>query len=304
MGGEKLAFVGVGMIGAGLAVNAMLNGYEVALYDIQEVTGNITACLDALVDAQVCTREEADAAFARGTYTDNLAQAVTGAVFVQECVAERLELKQEMYRKIQEITGDRAVIASSTSMLLPTKLQEGALYPECIVVGHPYNPSYLLPLIEVCGGEQTSPDAVRRAVEIYTGMGKKPIVCRKEVFGLIVNMVSWAALDAAKKAILDGVCTVEEMDQALMYGPGLRMAVTGQILTISLGVKGGMRAMGGKYGEVHQEDLILADGLDEELAHRPEELGRDNDSVARFRDRMIADILRGQGLLKQKEKEN
>lgn len=297
MGKGKLAFVGVGMIGAGLAVNAMLQGFETALYDIQPVEENIRAALKALVDAGVCTQAQADQAYARGSYTDDLAQAVTGAQFVQECVAENLELKQQMYRRIQEITGNGAVIASSTSMLLPSKLQEGALYPECILVGHPYNPSYLLPLVEVCGGEQTSQANVDKAVSIYTDMGKMPLVCRKEAFGLIANMVSWAALDAAKKAILGGVCTVEDMDKALMFGPGLRMAVTGQVLTISLGVKGGMRAMGAKYGKVNEEDLILADGLDEELAHRPEALGRDNDSVAVFRDRIIARILQDQGVL-------
>ena len=295
--GKKLAFVGIGMIGAGLAVNAMLNGYETALYDVVDATANVRDILDALVDIRVCTREEAGAAYARAHYTGDLREAVTGAEFVQECIAENLEVKQAMYRSIQEIAGDAPVIASSTSMLLPTKLQEGALYPERIVVGHPYNPSYLLPLVEICAGEQTSPAAVEAAKEIYTGMGKKPIVCRREVFGLIANMINWKLLEASKEAIFGGICTVEELDQALMYGPGLRLAVTGQILTTSLGVKGGLRAMGAKYGKENPDDLVLADGLDEELAHRTEKQGRNEAGVLKFRDQMIADILRGQGVL-------
>lgn len=294
---KKVTFVGVGIIGAGLAANALLGGLDVFLYDIADVRQNLKDVLDKLAKVGVCTPEEAIKAYERVTYTADLREAVRGAGFVQECIAENLEIKKEMYRQIQEVVGNQAVIASSTSMLLPTELQKDALYPECILVGHPYNPSYLLPLIEICGGEQTDRENIALAVEYYKVMGKKPIVCRKEKFGLIVNMVSWAAMDAAKKAILDGVCTVEEMDQAIMYGPGMRMAITGQILTMSLGVKGGMRAMGSKYGKANPEDLILADGLDEELANRPEELGQDNESIADFRDKVIAVILKEQKML-------
>lgn len=295
--GKKIAFAGIGMIGAGLAVNAMLAGYETALYDIVDASSNVDTILDILVENGVCTREEADAARKRSYYTNDLEEAVTGAEFVQECVAENLEIKKELYRKIQKIVGGGAVISSSTSMLLPTKLQEGALNPECIVVGHPYNPSYLLPLVEICGGEQTSQASIDKAVEIYTGMGKKPIVCRKETFGLIANMFSWSGFEAAKKAVVDGVCTVEEMDLAVMYGPGLRLAIAGPILNVSMGVKGGMHAMGNKYGEVNEVDKLLADGLDVELAHRAPEHGQDHESVLKFRDKMIVSILKAQDLL-------
>ena len=215
----KAVFVGTGMIGAGLAANAMLNGYETVLYDVvpqEKMRENISHILDILVDAGAATRAQADQALADCQFSNNLEEAVKGADFVQECIPERLELKKSTYAAIQKVTGPDAVICSSTSKLFPTKLQEDALYPQSILVGHPYNPSYLLPLIELCGGEQTSPEAIQRAKEIYTGMGKVAVVCKKEIYGFIVNRLSWAALEAAKECVRDGVCSVEDMDKAIM----------------------------------------------------------------------------------------
>ena len=294
---KKMTVVGGGIIGAGLAVNALMHDFDVCIYDIrpaEELEPGMRDIFSVFVNNELCSREQADAWLDKVRYTNDMKAALEGVGFVQECVSENPDVKHGVYRQIQEVVGDQAIIASSTSMLLPSELQKDAMYPECIMVGHPFNPSYLLPLVEICGSDEAK---VKEAVAYYTEMGKKPIVCHKEKFGLIANAVSLSAMKAAKDAILDGLCSVEEMDQALMYGPGLRMAVTGQILAISLGVKGGMRAMGAKYGKVNPEDLILADGVDEELAHRPEELGRDHESVAAFRDKMIVKILQEQGML-------
>ena len=97
---------------------------------------------------------------------------------------------------------------------------------------------------------------------------------------------------------MNGVCSVEDMDKAIMYGPGMRMAVTGQILTLSLGVQGGLRAVAAKYGkEPSESDLVCADGVDEEIANRPEEWGNTVEGVEKFRDKMFAEILKAQGLL-------
>lgn len=293
---KKLAFVGSGMIGGGLAANALLKGYSCAIYDVvpvEKIRQTMEKLMNILVEAEAATAQDAQAALTRASYTNDLAEAVKGAVFIQECVPERLELKQDIYRQIQTVTGPDAILASSTTAMLPSVLQEGALYPQSILVGHPYNPSYLLPLIEVCGGKETAPETVARAMEIYTGMGKVPVHCRKEVNGFIVNSLSWGAMEAAKKVVMDGVCSVEDVDKAIMFGPGMRMAVTGQIMSISLGVQGGLRAAAAKYGKAPEEaDLVLADGVDEAMAHRTEEEGRDEESVIRFRDKMFAAILK------------
>lgn len=301
MGKIKAVFVGTGMIGAGLAANAMLNGYETVLYDVvpqEKMRENISHILDILVEAGAATKAQADQALADCQFSNNLEEAVKGADFVQECIPERLELKKSTYTAIQKVTGPDAVICSSTSKLFPTKLQEDALYPQSILVGHPYNPSYLLPLIELCGGEQTSPEAIQRAKEIYTGMGKVAVVCKKEIYGFIVNRLSWAALEAAKECVRDGVCSVEDMDKAIMFGPGMRMAVTGQLLTISLGVDGGFRAIAEKYGEEPTPwNEVYAQGVDEEIANRDPAMGNTVDGVCKFRDHAFAELLKLHKLL-------
>ena len=301
MGKIKAVFVGTGMIGAGLAANAMLNGYETVLYDVvpqEKMRENISHILDILVEAGAATKAQADQALADCQFSNNLEEAVKGADFVQECIPERLELKKSTYAAIQKVTGPNAVICSSTSKLFPTKLQEDALYPQSILVGHPYNPSYLLPLIELCGGEQTSPEAIQQAKEIYTGMGKVAVVCKKEIYGFIVNRLSWAALEAAKECVRDGVCSVEDMDKAIMFGPGMRMAVTGQLLTISLGVDGGFRAIAEKYGEEPTPwNEVYAQGVDEEIANRDPAMGNTVDGVCKFRDHAFAELLKLHKLL-------
>ena len=131
------------------------------------------------------------------------------------------------------------------------------MYPGSIVVGHPYNPSYLLPLIEICGGEGADPTIMAKAKEIYEAMGKVPVICKKEINGFVVNRLSWAALASAKECIQEDICSVEDIDKAIMYGPGMRMAVTGQMLTMSLGVDGGFRKMAEKYGAENVYDFSL-----------------------------------------------
>lgn len=297
----KAVFAGTGMIGAGLAANAVLRGFDVTLYDVispDKIEGNLKNILDILVDAGAAGRDEADAALKNAAYTNNLEEAVQGADFVQECIPERLQLKKDTYRIIQGVTGPGTVIASSTTAMFPSKLQEDALYPGSIIVGHPYNPSYLLPLIEICGGEGADADVIDRAVEIYKAMGKVPVICRKEIYGFVVNRLSWAAMDAAKECIQKGICSVEDIDKAIMYGPGMRMAVTGQMLTMSLGVDGGFRKMAEKYGnEPSEYDEIYAQGVDEEIANREEWQGNTVDGVCRFRDRMFVELLKLHRLL-------
>lgn len=297
----KAAFVGTGMIGAGLAANAALNNFDITLYDvvpIEKMQANLEHIMDILVEAEAISRDKADTALAGVHYTTNLEDAVHDVDFVQECIPERLQLKQDTYRTIQNVTGSSTVIASSTSAIFPSKLQEGALYPGSIVVGHPYNPSYLLPLIEICGGEGADPAIIAKAKEIYEAMGKVPVICKKEINGFVVNRLSWAALASAKECIQKDICSVEDIDKAIMFGPGMRMAVTGQMLTMSLGVDGGFRKMAEKYGDEPSEfDEIYAQGVDEEIANRPDWQGNTVDEVCKYRDKMFVQLLKLQKLL-------
>ena len=298
---KKITIIGAGMIGAGLAVNSALHGYRTILYDVCDleiVKKRMEDIMDIMVKCGAAAKEQTAQAMELVSYTGDMKEAVEGALLVEECLPERLELKQSVYGRIQEITGAGTLIASSTSGLLPSKLQEGALYPEAIMAAHPYNPSYLLPLIELCGGKKTSRENIEKAKEIFCEIGKVPIICQKEVEGFLVNKLSWACMSAAQEAVNNGLCSVEDIDKAIMFGPGMRMAVTGQLLTISLGCEGGFLALAEKYGkEPSAEDKLYAAGVEQEILNRLPEQGNTVESVCGFRDYMFAELLKLHGLL-------
>ncbi|MDR2355235.1 MAG: 3-hydroxyacyl-CoA dehydrogenase family protein [Clostridiales Family XIII bacterium] len=298
---KKIAFVGSGIIGSGLAVNALTHGYPVTLQTrsrVEKMKSRVAHILEILVENEVCSQAEAAVAAARATYTTSLEDAATGAFFVQESGPENPDVKKALYRQIESVCDADTIIASSTTALMPSLLQEGATHPERILVGHPFHPSYLLPLVEICGGAQTDPSVTAGAKAFYESIGKLALLCGKEISGYIVNRVNWAALEEAKKTVLDGVCSVEDIDKAIMFGPGLRMAVLGQMLTISLGIEGGFRGGAAKYGkEPSPDDELLARGVEEEIAKRPEALGNTEETVRDFRDKAIIRILRLQNML-------
>jgi carnitine 3-dehydrogenase len=301
MNEKKIAFVGSGLIGTGLAVNALTHGYPVTLQTrsrVGKMKERVAHILDLLTENGVCSKEEAEAAAARATYTTSVEEAADGAAFIQESGPENPETKKALYAEIERACPADAVIASSTSKLLPTELQSEMARPERLLVGHPYHPSYLLPLVELCGGRRTSPETTATAKAFYESIGKKAVVCRKELPGYIVNRLNWAAMDEARRTVLDGCCTVEEMDQAIMYGPGLRMALTGQILTVSLGIEGGLRGMAAKYGDAPSpDDETIASGVEAEMRNRPAWAGRTEADISDFRDRAVIALLRAQGML-------
>ena len=298
----KIAFVGTGIIGAGLAVNALVSGCQAALYDVADLEVSrtrIKTILENMVDAGAFDQTTADAAYQRACFTNDLKEAVIDAVFIQECIPEKLELKQSVYREIQTVVGADPVIASSTTALMPSKLQDGALYPERILVGHPYNPSYLLPLVEICGGEKTSQASIDEAKAMYESWGKIAVVCLKEIFGYLCQHVNWGVRDIALKLAKDGVGSPEDIDKAIMYGPGMRFPITGQLLTLALGSEGGWKDLPRKYEgrEPNEWECWLSDELDQELAHRPAEIGNNTADVVRFRDKMLVAMLKVQNLL-------
>ncbi len=301
MGKNRIIFCGTGMIGAGLAVNALLNDNEVALYDViskDKMQENIQKVIDIMVEAGAVEETVAAEKMKTVTYFNDLKEALRdGADMVQECVPEKIDLKKSTYRTVQEVLGKNTIICSSTSAMFPSALQEGALYPENIVVGHPYNPSYLLPLVEICG-PAAAQETLDKAVAIYKAMGKVPVICKKEVKGYLVNNISWQVFYAAANSVKDGLCSAEDADKALMYGPGMRMAVLGQLLTISLGIQGGIAKAPEKYG-LEPDELydIVGASIDEEMAARDPKQGNTVEDIEKFRDKAFAQILKIHGLL-------
>jgi carnitine 3-dehydrogenase len=299
---RKVAFVGSGLIGSGLAVNAILHGYQATLQtrsQMEKMKSRVAHILEIFVANDVISQEEADRAAALAAYTTSIDEAVEDAFFVQESGPENIEIKQQLYAQIEAAASDDTIIASSTTAFMPTDLQKYAQIPGRILVGHPYHPSYLLPLVEICGGAQTSAGAIEQSTVFYESIGKLALISKKEASGYIVNRVNWAALTEARKTVEEGFCSVEDIDKAIMFGPGMRMAITGQLLSISLGIEGGMRASAAKYGggEMSPLDELIADGIDAEIANRPNALGSTEDGVADFRDKVIIEILRLQQML-------
>ena len=187
------------------------------------------------------------------TFVGSAEEAATGVDFVQESAPERMDLKRSVLAAAASAAGPDVVIASSTSGLRPSELQEGMLHPQRLVVGHPFNPVYLLPLVEVVGGAATSGAAVDRAAEVYRSVGMQPLVLSTEIDGFVADRLLEALWREALWLVHDGVATVEEIDDAIRFGAGLRWSFMGTFLTYRIaGGEAGMRHFMAQFGPALQ----------------------------------------------------
>ncbi len=247
---RKVALIGAGVIGAGWAARLLLNGIDVALSDpdpeagrkVEEVVANAERAWQRLMPAPPARRGEI-------TFGRDLEATVADADFVQESAPEREDLKRSLLARVSRACRPEVVIASSTSGLLPSRLQAEMTSPERFVVGHPFNPVYLLPLVEVCGGSETSDPTRQRAADFYRGLGMHPLMVRREVDGFIADRLLEALWREALHLVNDGIATTDEIDQAIAYGPGLRWAFMGTFLSYRLaGGEAGMRHFMAQFG--------------------------------------------------------
>ncbi len=184
------------------------------------------------------------------TFHADAATAVDGADFVQESVPERLEIKHELYREIEDALAPDAIVASSASGLTLTEMQGGWRAPGRFVLGHPFNPPHLIPLVEVIGNEHTAAGVVADARAFYESVGKVTIEVRKEVPGHVANRLQAALWREAISLVSDGVASVEDVDTAVWAGPGLRWAVMGPTMLFHLGAgEGGLTSFTERYTE-------------------------------------------------------
>ena len=225
---SRVTCIGAGPIGGGWAAYFLAQGYRVTSY-LHEA-GEYDALL-RLMDTAWDSLEKIG--LAEGASRDNfiwttdLAEAVDGSEFIQESVPEVLELKQDLYRRLGDMVDPAVVIASSTSGLSMTDIQALCATPGRTVVAHPFNPPYLLPLVEMIGGEKTSPETVTWAAEFYRLAGKAPLVMNREVPGFIATRLQEAIWREALHMVANGEATVEQIDQAVVNGPGPRWALMG-----------------------------------------------------------------------------
>ena len=247
---RRAAIIGGGVIGAGWAARLIENGIDVAIYDpardamekVEAVLKNSRAAYDKLLSAPR-TKEGSI------SFKISIESAVLGAGLIIESVPERLDIKQSVYAEIEQYAESDAIIASSTSGIMPTDLQAKMTHPERLLVAHPFNPVYLLPLVELVGGEQTDEKIIEWAKTFYAGLGMHPLHCRVEIEGFISDRLQEALWREALWLLHDGVATAEEIDAAIAYGPGLRWAQMGTMQTFHLaGGEGGMRAMLAMFG--------------------------------------------------------
>ena len=247
---NQAAIIGGGVIGGGWAARLIENGIDVAVFD---------PAIDARnkFDAVLANAERAYTSLITTTrpkkgsvrWYDSAAAAARDAQLIIESVPERTDIKRAVYAEIETAAATDAVITSSTSGIMPTELQRDMLHPQRLMVAHPFNPVYLLPLVELVGGEKTDSKYIDWAKTFYANIGMHPLHCRVEIEGFISDRLQEALWREALWLLHDKVATAEEIDAAIAYGPGLRWAQMGTMQTFHLaGGEGGMRAMLAMFG--------------------------------------------------------
>jgi len=247
---KTFAALGSGVIGSGWVARALAHGLDVVAWD--PAPGAEAALRKRIANAWPALQKQGLAPGAspeRLSFVATIEECVRNADFIQESAPERLKLKLELHAKISAAAKPNAIIGSSTSGLLPSEFYESASHPERCVVGHPFNPVYLLPLVEIVGGKNTSPEAIEAAKTIYTALGMRPLHVRKEVPGFIADRLLEALWREALHLVNDGVASTGEIDDAIRFGAGLRWSFMGTFLTYTLaGGDAGMRHFMAQFG--------------------------------------------------------
>jgi len=240
---RRVAVIGAGTIGASWAAIFLARGFEVAATDPAAGAEDFARHLinNAWPTLQKLGLVVPGASAQRMSFHRGVAAAVKGAEFVQENGPEREDLKIELFGEIDAALPGDTVIASSSSGLLISRVSAECKHPQRCVIGHPFNPPHLIPLVEVVGGAKTSAQALAAAMDFYRELGKRPIHIRKEVRGHVANRLQAALWREAIHLVAEGVVSVADADAAIAFGPGLRWALMGPHLTFHLaGGEGGM----------------------------------------------------------------
>lgn len=242
---KRVACVGSGLVGQSWAALFALHGYEVVLQDLSDniltqALKRVNNHIDSLVEAGLGSNVEN--AKSRIETTTELEKALKETDYIQESVFESYDVKKRLYSDMDEIARENVIFASSTSGLLMTEIQKAMnVHPERGIVAHPWNPAHLVPLVEICPGEQTSKSTIDRTYKLMEDINKVPVVLKKEAEGFIANRLSAALWREALDLVDKGVASVEDVDKAVKAGPGMRWAIMGPYLTYHLGGgKGGI----------------------------------------------------------------
>ena len=302
---KKITIVGTGVIGASWAAHYLARGFDVVATD---PAPNAEAALRKYVDEAWPDLTEIGlskgASRERLSFTTSLQQALSGTDFVQENGPERPDFKMKFFAEIDEATPIDSIIASSSSGITPSVIQSQCKHPERVLIGHPFNPPHIIPLVEVVGGSKTSPDAIQQALKFYSSIGKKTILLRKELPGHVANRLQAALYREMLYLIEQDVLSVEDTDIAVNYGPGVRWGVMGQSLQWHVGggaggikhfmdhlmgpLEGMMKALGTPNITPELKQKVI-DGVTRETA------GRSVEQLAKNENRVIVGLLKLRG---------
>lgn len=310
---KQVASIGGGVIGSSWTTLFALRGLKVYQYDIndeciEKCKEHIESNLASLVEFGAIEADKVEGIKANISYTTTIAEAVKDAQFIQENGPERLPIKQSILAEIEAAAPADALYASSSSGLLISDVTANATHPERCVGGHPYNPPHLIPLVEITYCEKTDQANVQLAKDFYQSIGKEAVVLNRECPGYIANRLQLAVYREMIDLVMRGICSAEDADKSLVYGPGIRWAIFGHNMIMQLGNPGGLKGMmemlgdGGdawladmadwkhmpnkEYGEIAQASV------DEMMKKFPDEVGHTNQECAKYRDKMLVEILK------------
>lgn len=231
---KKIAIIGSGVMGSGIAQSFAVSGYFVTINDVKEELLNhaqnrISENLSLLMEEGALTDREKQGALANITYSEDLEGAVRDADFIIEAIPEVIELKLNLYQQLEEMIKPDAIVASNTSTLPISQLMEKASFADRMVITHFFNPGHLVPLVEIVQHDETKPEIVKITMDLMRKIGKSPILLKKEIAGFIANRLQTALMREAFYLLKEGVADAEDIDTAITAGPGFRWAFTGPI---------------------------------------------------------------------------
>jgi 3-hydroxybutyryl-CoA dehydrogenase len=298
----KTAVIGAGTIGASWAALFLVAGHEVHVYDSSDgtqrfVTDYVRNTWPYLQALNPSFKEEPP----QPNFHSTPESAASEADFIQESVPEQLHVKLELFRRIEPYLEGRAIVASSTSGLLLSEMQQGFRDPSRLVLGHPFNPPHLIPLVELLGNARTASGILDQAQSFYESCGKVTIRLQKEVPGHVANRLQAALWREAISLVAEGVASVQDVDKAVSSGPGLRWAVMGPHMLFSLASGGlGMAGFIDRYGEPIQHwwktmrDVTLSSETSKTLVEgvKSEEAGRTFEQLTHERDQRLIAVLK------------
>jgi carnitine 3-dehydrogenase len=301
---RRVGVVGTGLIGASWAAYFLSKGLEVSATDPSPQAEDflrraVETAWPTLRQLGMAERATID----RLSFDPDVKRALDGVEFVQESGPEREAVKITLFAAIDGAVPPATIIASSSSGLLMSRLQSECRFPERCVLGHPFNPPHLIPLVEVVGGALTAPAAIERALAFYKAIGKWPIRLNKEIAGHVANRLQGALWKEAASLVADGVVDVADVDAAIAQGPGLRWALMGPLLTLHLGGgAGGLRAFFANISKLRPGDPVGSTVMSPALVDlliagvEAEAAGRSVADLARERDERLVAMFQAIGI--------